>query len=71
MRWQDYAEMTDDLLDRLAREAIDETRNAAAAEGYFSAEIDVRIDRSADPVAVTLDGGRRRRRRASRPCASS
>lgn len=54
VRWQDYAEMTIDLLDRLAREAIDETRNAAAAAGYFSAEVDVRIDRSADPVAVTL-----------------
>ncbi len=37
--------MTDDLLDRLAREAIDEARGIAAAEGYFSAKIDVRIDR--------------------------
>ena len=46
--------MTVDLLEQLAREAIDETRNAAAAIGYFSAEIDVRIDRSADPIAVTL-----------------
>jgi len=54
VRWQDYAEMTIDLLDRLAREAIDETRNAAAAAGYFSAAVDVSIDRSADPVAVTL-----------------
>ena len=26
----------------------------AAAEGYFSARIDVKIDRAADPVAVTL-----------------
>ena len=55
MRWQGYAEMTVDLLDRLAREAVDETRNAAAAVGYFSAEVDVSIDRSADPVAVTLE----------------
>ncbi len=54
VRWQGYAEMTDDLLDHLAREAIEETRSAAAAEGYFSASIDVRIDRTADPVAVTL-----------------
>lgn len=53
-RWQDYAEMTDDLLDRLAREAIDEARGMAAAEGFFSARIDVRIDRAADPIAVTL-----------------
>jgi translocation and assembly module TamA len=54
VRWQEYAEMTIDLFDRLAREAIEETRNAAAAAGYFSAEIDVRVDRSAEPVAVTL-----------------
>jgi translocation and assembly module TamA len=53
-RWQGYAEMTDELLDRLAREAIDEIRNAAAAEGYFSATIDVTIDRSATPATVTL-----------------
>jgi translocation and assembly module TamA len=46
--------MTDDLLERLAREAIDEARGMAAAEGYFSARIDVKIDRTADPVAVTL-----------------
>ena len=54
VRWQGYAEMTDDLLERLAREAIDEARGMAAAEGYFSARIDVKIDRAADPVAVTL-----------------
>ena len=53
-RWQGYSEMTDDLLARLAREAIEETRGFAAAEGFFSAKIDVKIDRSATPVAVTL-----------------
>ena len=74
-RWQGYAEMTVDLLDRLAREAIDESRNAAAAMGYFSAVIDVRIDRSAEPVAVTLEVDRRRSdahrlraHRRDRPC---
>jgi len=45
-RWQGYSEMTDDLLARLAREAIEETRGFAAAEGFFSAAIDVKIDRS-------------------------
>ncbi|MET0918196.1 MAG: POTRA domain-containing protein, partial [Burkholderiales bacterium] len=55
VRWQGYAEMTDDLLERLAREAVDEARGMAAAEGYFSARIDVKIDRAADPVAVTLE----------------
>jgi translocation and assembly module TamA len=54
VRWQGYAAMTDDLLDRLAREAIDETRNAAAAEGWFSASVDVTIDRRTTPPTVTL-----------------
>ena len=53
--------MTVDLLDRLAREAIDETRNAAAAEGYFSAE-DRRQDRSQrGPGRGDAEGGPRRR----------
>ncbi len=54
LRWQDYAEMTEELYDRLAREAIDEARNVAAAEGYFSAAIDVAINRIAVPAAITL-----------------
>jgi translocation and assembly module TamA len=54
VRWQSYAAMTDDLRDRLAREAIDETRLAAAAEGWFSAEIDVTIDPRTTPPTVTL-----------------
>ena len=53
-RWQAFAGMTDDLLERLAREAVDETRFAAAAEGWFSAEIDVTIDRGTKPPTVTL-----------------
>lgn len=53
-RWQSYADMTDELLDRLAREARDEAAAAAAAEGYFSARIDITIDRSARPAKVTL-----------------
>ncbi len=54
VRWQDYVEMTDELFDRLAREAIDETRNAAAAEGFFSAAIEVVVNREVKPAAVTL-----------------
>ena len=54
MRWQTFTGMTDDLLDRLAREAIDETRNLAAAEGWFSPKIDVTIDRKTSPPTVTL-----------------
>lgn len=54
VRWQGYAAMTEDLLDRLAREAIDESRNAAAAEGWFSATIDVKIDPRTKPQTITL-----------------
>ena len=54
LRWQGYADMTDDLRDRLMVEAADETRNAAAAEGFFSAKITVTLDREAKPPVVTL-----------------
>jgi len=54
VRWQGFAGMTDDLLDRLAHEAIEETRNLAAAEGWFSPKIDVAIDRKTTPPNVTL-----------------
>ena len=54
VRWQSYAEMTDELLDRLMGEATDETRNAAAAEGFFSPTITVTIDRKSDPAVVKL-----------------
>jgi translocation and assembly module TamA len=54
VRWQAFAGMTDDLLDRLAAEARDEARMVAAAEGWFSAQVDVTIDRSTTPKSVTL-----------------
>ncbi len=54
MRWQTYTDMTPELLERLAREAQDEARDAAAAEGYFSAVIDISIDRQATPPVVTM-----------------
>lgn len=54
VRWQTFGAMTDDLLERLAREAIDETRNLAAAEGWFSPKIDVSIDRKTSPPTVSL-----------------
>jgi len=53
-RWRDYADMTDELFDQLAREAIAEAREAAATEGYFSATIDITVDRSEAPAVVTL-----------------
>jgi translocation and assembly module TamA len=54
IRWQSYADMTDDLLDRLARDAVDQAREAVSTEGYFTPAIDIEIDRKASPITVTL-----------------
>ncbi len=54
VRWQDYADMTEDLFERLARQAVDEAREAAATEGYFAAQVDVDIARAGTPAQVTL-----------------
>jgi translocation and assembly module TamA len=54
VRWQSYADMTDDLLDRLALQAIDQAREAVATAGYFTAHVDVAVDRTTDPFTVTL-----------------
>jgi translocation and assembly module TamA len=54
VRWQSFGEMSEELLDQLVREANDEARNAAAAEGYFGATIAIDVDRKSDPAAVTL-----------------
>jgi translocation and assembly module TamA len=54
VRWQSYADMTQDLFDRLAREAIEEAHEAAATEGYFSAHVDIAVDASRTPAVVTV-----------------
>jgi len=46
--------MDEDLFDRLTRDATPQAREAAATLGFFSADVDVKVDRSAKPVAVTL-----------------
>ena len=38
VRWQEFADMTEELLDRLAREALPQAREAAATQGFFSAQ---------------------------------
>lgn len=48
VRWQNFADMTDDLLDRLLREAVDQAREILATEGYFSAGVDIAVERRAD-----------------------
>jgi hypothetical protein len=40
IRWQDDPQMTAELLQRLADEAVQEARQAVAAEGYFSARVE-------------------------------
>jgi translocation and assembly module TamA len=54
VRWQGYTEMTEELLDALAREAVPQAKEAAAAGGYFSATVDIAIDRSTTPLVITL-----------------
>ena len=54
IRWQTYDEMTASLFDTLTRQATDQAREAAATEGFFSATIDVAVDRATMPWTVTL-----------------
>ena len=54
IRWQDFPDMTEDLLDRLARLAVTQAREAAATQGYFSANVEITIERTSDPVLITL-----------------
>ncbi|MBS0320826.1 MAG: outer membrane protein assembly factor [Proteobacteria bacterium] len=54
VRWQSFEDMTRTLFDRIAREAVTESNQAAASLGWFSAHTDIVVDTSSSPVAVTL-----------------
>ncbi len=54
IRWQTYDEMSSSLFDALVRQASAQAKEAAATEGYFSANVDVVVDRSETPWRVTL-----------------
>ena len=54
VRWQGYTDMTEELLDALAREAVPQAKEAAAAQGYFSATVDIAMDRATTPISITL-----------------
>ena len=54
VRWQAYDEMTESLFEALRTKAIDQAKEAAATEGFFSAHVDVDVDRAASPALVTL-----------------
>lgn len=55
VRWQGFEDMTEDLFDRLVREAIAQVKDAAATEGWFDAGVDIAVDRpAARDVPLTL-----------------
>jgi translocation and assembly module TamA len=53
-RWQADEEMTLDLLERLAREAIPQAREIAAIHGFYDAKVDVAIERDDRPYVVRV-----------------
>jgi translocation and assembly module TamA len=53
-RWEADAQMTPELLGRLAEEAVLEAKKALSALGYYSAAVSTSIDRSSKPWAVVL-----------------
>ena len=53
-RWQNDPKMSAEQLRRLADEAVSETRQVAATEGYFSPTIELRIDESQPEWQVNL-----------------
>ena len=60
-RWERDPQMTPEQLRRLAQEAVREARETAATEGYFSAQVELRIDEGIEPwiVLITVDPGER------------
>ncbi len=54
VRWQDFEDMTEVLLERLVRDAVPQAAEAAATQGHFSAAVDVAVDRATTPVTVRL-----------------
>src|SRR5262245_30040481 len=58
-RWQTYENLTPELLDSLASEAREETRDIAATEGFFSARVETRVEGSGAErvVRVSVEPG--------------
>ena len=54
VRWQSYAEITPEFFDLLVADARSQARDAAEAQGYFSAKVESDIDRSTTPATVRL-----------------
>ena len=62
-RWQNDPQMTAERVHRLVEEAEKEAREVAATEGYFSPQVEVRIDEAQTPwrISVTVEVGERTR----------
>jgi len=54
IRWQTYDQMSTSLFDALVRQASEQAKEAAETEGFFSATVDVAVDRSVTPFNVTV-----------------
>jgi translocation and assembly module TamA len=54
VRWENYAQMTPELLDRLLVEARAQALEIAATEGYFEPKVEIDLDRTPDPMLVRL-----------------
>jgi len=54
IRWQTYDQMTASLFEALLRQASEQAKEAAETEGFFSANVDISVDRTAEPFNVTL-----------------
>lgn len=52
--WQTYVDLTPELLDNLIAEASEQTREIVEARGYFSASIDIALDRATQPPTVRI-----------------
>ena len=53
-RWQTYTDLTPEFLELLIAEAKIEARDAVEATGYFSATVDIELDRQTDPPTVRI-----------------
>ena len=62
-RWQSDAQITPEQLRRLAEDAVRETREVAATEGYFSAQVDLAIQETEPEwtIALKVEPGTRTR----------
>ena len=54
IRWENFEQMTPELLDRLVVEARNQALQIAATEGYFEPKIEIDVDKAQDPAVVQI-----------------